>query len=73
MPKTFITKEVAMPIVDLICQAGLAVNKGFAKRMILNSEVKIDNELRTQLQDEIVLRDGMVLEAANEVRMVVKE
>ncbi len=55
-----ISKKV-LPILDLIFESGLASSKSQAKRLILERGVKIDGKVKTNWQEKIKLRGGMIL------------
>ncbi len=58
----FKTSKKVLPILDLIFESGLASSKSQAKRLILGKGVKIDGKVKTNWQEKIKLRKGMVLQ-----------
>lgn len=50
------------PITDLLTEAGLAASKSEARRLIEQGGVRIDDETQTDMQKDVVIRDGMVIQ-----------
>ena len=58
----FKTSKKVMPILDLIFDSRLAPSRSEAKRLVLQKGVKIDGKTRTDWQEKIKIKNGMVLQ-----------
>lgn len=58
----FKTSKKVLNILDLIFESGLASSKSQAKRLILEKGVKIDGKAKTNWQEKIKLKKGMILQ-----------
>lgn len=58
----FKTSKKVLNILDLIFKSGLASSKSQAKRLVLEKGVKIDGKLKTDWQEKIKIRDGLILQ-----------
>jgi len=50
------------PITDLLTETGLATSKSEARRLIEQGGVRIDDEAQTDVQKDIIVRDGMIIQ-----------
>lgn len=57
----FTTDKKVYPILDLLCDSGLAESKNDAKRVIEGNGVEIDSQKATDWKQEVTLKDGMVI------------
>ena len=49
-------------VIDIICDAGYAPSKSQARRLVQQNAVKLDNELTTNIETEIEVKDERVLQ-----------
>ncbi len=58
----FNIKKEKINIIDLLVEVGLAPSKSEARRLVEQSGVKINNKTKTDQKEEIIVKDGMLVQ-----------
>src|SRR3989344_2504215 len=68
----FETSQKTYPILDLLCDSGLAVSKNEAKRLVEGGAVEINKKKITDWHQEITLEEGTIIQSGKRKFVKVK-